>query len=149
MERLQFKIDINADKAKVYQTMIGKDTFKQWTAVFNPSSDFEGSWETGGKILFIGYNEDGKREGMVGIIEKNNPDEFVSIQYIGLVDGDKEITEGVEIENWAGMYENYSFTEENGVTILTVDIDMNDEMKEYFQSTYPQALNKLKEMCED
>ena len=41
MKRLQFKSDINAPAAKVYNAMIGKETFRQWTAVFNPSSDFE------------------------------------------------------------------------------------------------------------
>jgi hypothetical protein len=152
MKRLQFKSDINAPAAKVYNAMIGKETFRQWTAVFNPSSDFEsgnveGSWEKGSKILFVGTNKEGKREGMVGFIRENTPDRFVSIEYKGILDGDNEITSGPTAEEWQG-FENYSFETNDGTTTVTVDIDVNDQMIDYFRDTYPKALNKLKEICE-
>lgn len=152
MKRLQFKSDINAPAAKVYGTMIGKETFRQWTAVFNPSSDLgggnvEGSWEKGSKILFVGTNKEGKREGMVGFIRENIPGRFVSIEYEGILDGDNEITSGPTAAEWQG-FENYSFETNDGTTAVTVDIDVNDQMLDYFRETYPKALNKLKEICE-
>ncbi|WP_256011631.1 SRPBCC domain-containing protein [Desertivirga xinjiangensis] len=148
MERQQYKTNINAGVEKVYDTMLGKDTFKQWTSVFNPSSDFEGSWTKGSKILFTGLSKEGKKEGMVGKIQENIPYKFVSTFYLGVVDGDKEITEGPAVEAWAGGYENYTFEESNGITELTVDVDVNSEMLTYFNQTYPKALEKLKEICE-
>ncbi|WP_257668423.1 SRPBCC family protein [Parapedobacter tibetensis] len=150
MEKMQFKKDINAPVAKVYDTMLGQETFKQWTAVFNPSSesDMEGSWDKGSKILFVGTNDEGKREGMVGRIKENILHRFVSIEYTGIIDGDKEITEGPAAEGWAGTFENYTFEEHDGATTVTVDIDVNDEMFEYFKVTYPKALDKLKGICE-
>lgn len=152
MERMQFKKDISAPVKKVYETMIGKETFKQWTAVFNPSSDFEGggvegSWEKGSKIMFVGTDKTGKREGMVGYIRENIPNQYVSIEYKGILDGDHEITEGPLASDWQG-FENYAFESHNGSTTVTVDIDVNDQMKEYFRETYPKALDKLKEICE-
>lgn len=153
MKKMQFKTDINAPVANVFSIMLDKETFRQWTAVFNPESDFEtpssveGNWHKGSKILFIGASKTGKREGMVGWIRENIPNKFVSIEYTGIVDGDDEITTGPVAEEWQG-FENYSFAEENGTTTVTVDIDVNDEMVDYFAVTYPKALEKLKEICE-
>src|SRR5690606_5100292 len=107
MEKLQFKIDINADVDKVFNTMLGQDTFKQWTAIFNPSSYFEGDWHKGSKMRFVGINKEGKKEGLVGEVEENISNQFVSVRYIGLLDGDNEITTGPEVDGWVGSYENY------------------------------------------
>ncbi|QNL48224.1 SRPBCC domain-containing protein [Olivibacter sp. SDN3] len=147
MEKMQFKTTISAAVSKVFDTMIGKDTFKLWTTVFNPSSDFEGEWKKGSKILFVGTNEVGKKEGMVGIIRELDRPQFVSIEYIGLLDGENEITTGSIAEEWAG-FENYSFETSGNQTTVTVDIDVNDQMRDYFRETYPKALDKLKEICE-
>jgi len=32
--------------------------------------------------------------------------------------------------------------------MVTVDLDVNDQMVEYFRGTYPKALEKLKQICE-
>lgn len=148
MEKMQFTTSIHAPVAKVYDLMLGKETYRQWTAAFNPTSDFEGSWEKGKKILFVGTSKEGKREGMVGMIRENTPRQFVSIEYVGLVDGDKEMTEGPGLEGWTGAFENYTFNQENGTTKVTVDLDVNSEWVGYFKETYPKALDKLKAICE-
>lgn len=149
---MQFRRDINAPAKKVYATTIGKETFKKWTFVFNPTSDFEtdsadGSWEKGAKIRFIGLNEEGKKEGMVGYIRENVPAKFVSIEYVGVLDGDMELTEGPVAEEWRG-FENYTFEDHGETASIVVDLDVNDQMIDYFGKTYPEALNKLKAICE-
>ncbi|ADY52945.1 hypothetical protein Pedsa_2397 [Pseudopedobacter saltans DSM 12145] len=148
MKRKQFKITIHAGIEKVYNTMLGKATFKQWTAEFNPTSDFDGSWDKNSKILFTGINKEGKREGMIGLIEENIPNKFVSIKYIGILSGDREVTEGPEIEGWANTYENYSFDGNDSQTTLTVEMDIQDQWIDYFDKTYPKALERLKLLCE-
>jgi uncharacterized protein YndB with AHSA1/START domain len=148
MERLQFKITIKADAEKVYHSMLGEETFKEWTSIFNPSSRYDGNWDKDSKIRFIGESKEGKQEGMVGIVRENKPFDFVSVEYIAVVDGDTELSEGPGVEEWLNTFENYTFEESNGHTTVTVDIDMNDEMIAYFNEKYPEALNKLKEICE-
>ncbi|MFT3702131.1 MAG: SRPBCC domain-containing protein [Agriterribacter sp.] len=151
MEKLQFKKEINATAQKVYETMLGlkdKTTYEHWVAVFNPTSTYEGSWEKGSKMYFTGVDENGKKSGMVSAIEENQPARFVSIKHYGFLDGDTEITTGEQVEKWAGAHENYSYQENNGVTTVTVDIDMADEYLDYFTTTYPTALDKLKEISE-
>lgn len=151
MKKLQFKKEIKAPAQKVYETMLGlndKSTYEQWTSAFNPTSTFEGNWEKGSKILFVGVDENGKKGGMISNIEENQPARFVSIRHYGFLDGDNEITTGEEVEKWAGGYENYSFVEDNGVTTVTVDLDSIDEYLDFFNSTYPKALEKLKAISE-
>lgn len=151
MNKLQFKKEINAKALKVYETMLGlkdKKNYEYWTAAFNPTSTYEGSWEKGSKILFVGVDETGKKGGMVSEIEELQPAQFVSIRHYGFLDGDTEITTGEQVEKWAGGHENYSFQENNNVTTVTVDMDTIDEYLDYFKNTYPAALDKLKEISE-
>jgi uncharacterized protein YndB with AHSA1/START domain len=151
MEKIQFTTQINAPCEKVYRAMLGLDsikTYEQWTSVFNPTSTYQGNWDKGAKIWFIGTGEDGKRGGMVSEIAENIPNKFVSIRHYGILDGDNEITEGTDVEKWAGGLENYAFEENVGITTVNVECDATEEFVAYFQTTWPQALSKLKEMIE-
>lgn len=151
MKTIRFKKEIKATVQKVYETMLGlqnKNTYQHWTAAFNPTSTWEGSWEKGSKIRFVGTDENGKKAGMVSEIEENQPARFVSIRHYGFLDGDMEITTGEQVEKWAGGHENYSFEENNGITTVTVDMDTIDEYMDYFNNTYPSALDRLKEISE-
>lgn len=151
MKKLRFQTEINAAAQKVYETMLGlqkKSTYEYWTAAFNPTSSYEGNWEKGSKILFVGVDGNGKKGGMVSKIVQNQAAKFVSILHYGFLDGDKEITTGEQVEKWAGGHENYTFEESNGVTMLTVDIDTIEDYEDFFYKTYPAALEKLKEIAE-
>ncbi len=157
MEKLQFKVSINAPVTKVYDFMHGtssKSTYEQWTSLFNPTSTFEGSWDKGSKILFIGVDEKGEKGGMVSKIAENIPNQFVSIQHYGLLKEGKEITEGPEVEKWANGFENYTLEEsattdgKPTTTTVTVDLDTTEDFVDYMNESYPKALDKLKEICE-
>ena len=142
---------INAPVKKVYDVMLGisnKSTYEQWTALFNPTSTYDGSWIKGSKILFIGTDEKGDKGGMVSEIFNNIPNSFISIRHYGLLKGNVEIIEGPEVEKWANGFENYTFEEENGTTTVTVDLDTTEEFLDYMNQAYPKALEKLKEICE-
>jgi hypothetical protein len=152
MKKLTFNISINAPANRVYDFMLGmnsKSTYEQWVSIFNPTSTYEGNWEKGSKILFIGVDEKGEKGGMVSRIVENIPNRFVSIQHYGLLKGDMEITEGADVEKWANGLENYTFEENNGTTTVTVELDMTEDFTDYMNETYPKALGKLKELCEE
>ena len=152
MKKLQFNVKINATVNKVYDTMLGitnKSTYEQWTAVFNPTSTYDGNWIKGSKILFVGTDEKGDKGGMVSEVAENIPNQFVSIRHYGILEADKEITEGAEVEKWAGGFENYTFEDDNGITQLIVHLDTTEDFVDYMNQTYPKALEKLKEICEN
>jgi uncharacterized protein YndB with AHSA1/START domain len=148
LELLRFEATINASVQKVYNTMLAENTYQKWAAEFDPTSRYRGSWEKGSKILFIGTDKDGIEGGMVSRVKENIPNKFVSIEHLGLLQGDKEITTGKEVEGWAGALENYTFTAANDGTRLVIEMDANNDFKSYFEETWPKALNKLKEICE-
>jgi Activator of Hsp90 ATPase homolog 1-like protein len=149
MITVNYSISINAPAEIVYNKMLEKATYEIWTSAFNPTSTFEGSWEKGSKILFIGINSDGKKEGMVSEIAENIPNQYVSILHKGMLNGDVEITSGTEVDEWAGVTENYTFEEEDGITKLTVNLKIPENYKETFDAMWQNALEKLKEICED
>ncbi|PVD52986.1 tungsten formylmethanofuran dehydrogenase [Terrimonas sp.] len=151
MKKIQFNVSINAPANKVYDVMLGisnKSTYEQWTALFNPTSTYEGSWDKGSKMLFIGTDEKGEKGGMVSEIFDNIPNRFVSIRHYGILKANVEITEGPEVEQWANGFENYTFEENKGTTTVTVDLDITEDFLDYMNQNYPKALGRLKEICE-
>lgn len=56
---------------------------------------------------------------------------------------------GVEISTeWAGATENYFLAENENGTELTTVMDSNEEFKEYFETTFPKALQMVKQLPE-
>lgn len=149
MEKLHFSITINEPKEKVWNTMLGEDSYKKWADVFMDGSHYVGDWDKGSKILFLGPNKSGKMEGMVSRIKENRLYEYVSIEHIGFVQNGEEDTSSDEVKKWAGALENYTFKENNGTTEVLVDMDTNEQYKEMFEDLWPKALQKLKQLAEE
>lgn len=143
---LTFSITIHAAAEKVYNTMLGDETYRQWTSEFAHGSFYEGSWQKGAKIKFLGPDDKGNLQGMVSRIIENIPNQFVSIEHLGEIKDGKE--DDSNASAWAGALENYTFTAANGSTLLTVQIDVTGNFQSYFNETWPKALARLKNMCE-
>lgn len=149
MQTLHFSIIINAPREKVWDTMLDDATYRKWTTPFSPGSYYQGSWEEGSKILFLGPDHEGNGEGgMVSRIKENRRHEFVSIEHLGIVANGVEDTTSEEALKWAPAFENYTFTEKDGGTELSIDIDVEDSYATMFDDMWPKALQLLKEMCE-
>lgn len=152
MKKLSYSIKIQKQPQQVYDNMLGlksKKTYNEWTAAFNPTSTYEGSWNKGDKIKFIGVDENGKTGGMLARIAENKPASFVSIEHYGMLQDGKEITSGEKIDKWAGAHENYRFEPTDKGTLLSVEVDTEEEYIDYFEKTWPEALEKLKGICEE
>jgi hypothetical protein len=147
-ELLHFEVCINAHPEKVYKIMLSEKTYEEWTSEFSPSSHFEGTWEKGTRMQFLGTDKDGKIGGMVSRVKENIVNRFVSIEHLAMIQDGKEISDGPGSYEWAGATENYSLFLENGRTLLAVDADCTREFVAYFMATWPNALKKLKSMCE-
>lgn len=149
---IHFEITINETPDKVCKTMLDAKHYASWTAVFNPHSSFEGSWDKGSSIRFLGADKDGRLHGMVSRIKENIPGSFVSIEHLGVIQDGVEIFSGPIADEFAGSLENYTFTGVNGQTSLSVDMvsmqNLSPEFLSYFEKTWPQALEKLKTICE-
>lgn len=144
MEKQTFKILIEAEPTKVWETLLGRETYPEWTAIFCEGSMVETDWQEGSKALFL----DGNGSGMVSVINKNIPNKFLSIKHLGEVKNGVEDTESESVKKWAGCLENYTLIDGNGKTELTIDMDAVEEFKDYFLNTWPKALEKVKEIAE-
>jgi hypothetical protein len=153
MEKLHFSIVIKAQKEKVWEKMLGEETYPLWTDVFMPDSHFEGDWSEGSKILFLGPDESGKTSGSVFRIKENKPYEFISMENIGMVQDGKEDITSKEATMYAGALENYTLKERDGGTEVLVDLspvmEIPDDYKEMYEDMWNKALLKLKELVEN
>jgi len=139
MEKIEFKSTINATTEKVWDVLFGVKTYPKWTAVFMEGSQVKTDWKKGSKALF----HDGKGDGMVAIIEENIPNQYMSIKHIG------EIKDGKEtLHDWGESLENYTLSEKDGKTELLIDMEITKEWLDYFEKTWPKALDKVKEIAE-
>jgi len=144
MRRLRFSININAPKGEVWRAMLDDATYRQWTSAFQEGSYAVTDWKQGSKALFLTP----AGEGMVSRIEAHRPNEFLSIKHLGTVKNGIEDTESEEGKSWAGAVENYELREKDGTSTLTVEMDVSDEYRAYFEETWPKALGKLKDISE-
>ena len=144
MEKQQFKISIEAPREKVWDILWNDVSYREWTSVFSEGSRAETDWKKGSKVLFLSSSN----EGMVSRIEENIPNEFMSFRHLGVVKDGVEDLEGGKAKEWTGSLENYTLKTVNGRTELIVDMDITDEYKDYFLTTFPKALEKVKELAE-
>ncbi|MBE0429699.1 MAG: SRPBCC domain-containing protein [Thermoleophilia bacterium] len=149
MEKLHYSIVIDAPREKVWDTMLGEDSYPAWTEVFQPGSHYVGDWSQGSKILFLAPDESGEMSGMVGRVEENRPYEYISVEHLGVVQEGREDTSSQAVKDWAGAHENYTLRETDGKTEVLVDLDSSAEFTEMFEDQWPQALTKLKELAEE
>lgn len=145
MQKLHTSIIINAPREKVWDTMLGAETYTEWTTPFSPGSRFIGSWEEGSEIRFT--DAEGKG-GMFSKIKENRKPEFISIEHVGIISDGVVDTTSDEVKKWTPSFENYTFTEVDGGTQVDVDMDISEEYKEQFDDMWPKALAKLKEIVE-
>ena len=144
MERKSFSISVNASREKIWDVLWSDGSYRKWTSVFAEGSRAETDWKKGSKVLF----HDGKGDGMVSTIIENIPNEFMSIKHLGEVKNGIEDTASEKVKQWAGAMENYTLTEVDGKTELNVDMDIAEEYKDYFLTTWPKALEKIKQLAE-
>ncbi|ACU03365.1 MULTISPECIES: SRPBCC family protein [Pedobacter] len=145
MKKLEFSIAINASPEKVWEIIIGKETYNDWTAPFAEGSSVETDWKKGSKALFL----DGKGNGMVSEIVESIPGKFLSIHHLGEVkDGVEDLT-GYQGEQWGDALENYTLKEVEGKTVWLVNMDMNEEYVKYMEDTWPLAMAKVKALAEN
>ena len=141
MTTVTFATKINAPKEKVWDTLWNDSSYRKWTAAFMEGSYAESDWKEGSKILFLSP----KGEGMFGIIQTKVPNEQMTFKHLG------EIKNGIEEpKDWRDATESYYLNEINGVTELSVKLtmDANSEFEQYFNNTFPKALEILKQISE-
>ena len=145
MKKLNFNTRINAPKEKVWKVLWQDDTYRKWTSAFSEGSYAVSDWNEGSKILFLSPGG----EGMFSTIDKKIPNEYMSFKHLGTVKGGIEQPETEESKGWSGAKENYILKERDGATELDVEMDITEDFEQYFQDTFPKALERVKDLAEN
>ncbi|HEY9260862.1 SRPBCC domain-containing protein [Chitinophaga sp.] len=144
MEKLTFNTSINAPRNRVWEILWGEQTYPAWTAVFAEGSKMETDWQVGGRTLFV----NGENNGMVSTIAAKVPNEYLSFKHLGYIENGVEDFSSDKVKAWAGSLENYTLKDADGQTAVLVEVDIDEEYKDYFLNAFPKALDKVKELAE-
>ncbi len=142
MKQMQFLIEINATKERVWDTLWQDETFRQWAGIIDPETYMAGELQEGNEVQFISA-ENGY--GVTSLVETLVPGEFLLFRH--QADTQKNGQQEREKE-WTGGAESYSLTEKDGATTLTAAFDVPSEMEDYFKVNYPKALERVKTLAE-
>jgi hypothetical protein len=145
MITLNFSILIKASKETVWKILWEDKTYREWTSVFMEGSYAVSDWQEGSKILFLSPSG----EGMFSTIEKKVPGELMSFRHLGIVKDGQEQPGDEQTKEWSGARETYILKEIEGVNELSVSVDVTEKQEPYFTDVFPQALEKVKSLCEN
>ena len=144
INRLEFSIDIKAEKVTIWKALWNESYYREWVSVF-----FEGShaitdnWEEGSIVHFLAPD----KSGIYSRIEKHLLNKMIEFKHIGNVVEGKEQLIDEETKKWSGATEIYTLTEGKDTNTLKVEIDVMDEHLEFMTNTFPKALEKVKDNC--
>jgi uncharacterized protein YndB with AHSA1/START domain len=145
MERLQFKITIDAPRDRIWEILWGAETYPQWTAPFIEGGSLKTDLKKGSRAFFL----DSSGDGMISEIADLVPDEFMSFRHLGMFTGGVVDTEIADQEGWSGALENYTLLDVDGGTEVIVDQDLTEGSRQLFTEMWSKALQLLKIIAEN
>ena len=142
MQKAQYAIVIYAPREKVWQTLWDDSAFREWASIIDEGTYMTGGLVEGSEVQFIssvnGY-------GVTSLVEKLIPNEHISFRHSA---DTKEVGAQKREKEWTGGTESYSLQESNGITTVTVNMDIPEEQRQVFDERVPQALSQVKFLAE-
>jgi uncharacterized protein YndB with AHSA1/START domain len=141
---LQFSVAIAAPVARVWDCMFDPLAYRDWTRAFCEGSYFEGSWAAGRRLRFL----DPRGFGMEAVVDESRRHEVLSLRLVGEIRDGRPVA-GSPLHE-APATERYVFSAAaGGGTQLVVHLQSwNDGFTDFLQTTWPQALQRLKALSE-
>ena len=126
--------------------MLTLNTYKKWTNAAWPGSDYVGEWQQGENIRFVGANGSGTLANLTAVEPYKHAK---AIHNAVLLEDGTEDRDSEMAKSWVGSIEEYTFSEKNGVTDLSVSMTIYPEWEKMFSDDWPKALAALKDLCEE
>jgi hypothetical protein len=86
---------------------------------------------------------------MFSTITELVPNEKMFFTHLGEIKNDEEQPFSEDLKSWSGAKENYTLIENNGITIVTVNMDIVESHAEYFENAFPKGLAMVKQIAEN
>lgn len=145
MKTLEFTTSINAPREKVWKTLWEDETYRKWTTVFSEGSHAVSTWKEGARIHFLGPGGGG----MFSEIAKLVPNEHMAFRHLGEVKEGKEQPHTEETKKWEGAMETYTLKANGNAIELRTSVDVVDGHVDFFNDTFPKALDIVKKISEE
>lgn len=141
MKEMQFKIEINAPRKKVWQTLWQDESLRDWSGIVDPGTYMVGELKQGATVQF----NSAEGYGVTSLVAELVPGEFILFKHqADTQDSGKNNRD----DQWTGGQESYKLTENNGVTVLEMSLDVPPELEKIMSASYPKALGRVKELSE-
>ncbi len=141
MQKQQFSTKIAAPRERVWSILWEDKTFRDWANNIDEGMYMVGELKQGNSVQFCsisGY-------GVTSLVEKLAVNEFVSFRHMA---DTQDHGEQEREKEWTDGTESYSLAENDGVTTLTVNIDVPPGQEETFKNIFPKALERVKILAE-
>lgn len=143
MEPLEFSIEIEAPREKVWEVLWRDETFRDWTSAFaqDPAgAHLESDWDEGSRFEYF----DGDA-GSYGVIEGLVPAERVAFRHLGEIDGgeDRPSNEGDT------FVEEYRLDQADDLTTLRLSLDTPPAEHRDTPASDPQRVQRAREAVGD
>lgn len=143
--KIQKQIKINASSQKVWDALFQDATYRQWTSVFMEGSFAETDWKKGSEVRFLTPN----RDGMLGFIAENQPNQLMVIEYSGIVNKGVDDTQSEAASAVKGGQEIYRLSSDGSQTTLDIESDMSPEYYDEMEKAWDKALPIVKKLAEE
>lgn len=142
MKLIEKTAQINAPKDKVWNVLLEDEYQRIWMAEFMDGSHAETDWIEGHKVRFL----DNDGNGIVGRIVTKRPYEALEMEYDGEVKNGEDDLDSEMAKQMKGATENYYLSEDNGVTTLKVEVNMDAKWYDMMMPLWDKALVKIDEL---
>lgn len=143
MNKKRYSVEIKADREKIWDVLWKEGTYRDWTSAFSAGSHMVAEdLAQGSKVQFLDPNG----AGMYSVVEEHIPGRSLVFKHLGEIRNGEE--QPAEKSNWSGAREIYTLTGTDGVNKLDVDIDISGEEATMFDTVFPKALARVKELAE-
>lgn len=141
IHRLQFSIDVKAEKSRIWNALWEDSAYRAWAGVFSEGAyAVSDNWKVGSTVMFLGPDQ----SGIYSIIENHIPNKHIQFKHIGNVLKGEQQAPDEESKKWSGATESYSLIEGEESIKLLVEIDIMEEHLDFMETRFPKALEKIK-----
>ena len=146
METLKYQVEIDATAEKVWDVLWNEKTYSQWTHFFSPGSVMQTDWKVGGKTYFT---DSSRQNGMVSTIESIEEPKHLIFKHLGELHNGVEDVDSEKVKAWNGSLEAYYLEENNGKTLLKVEVDVDNSYKDMMDEGFKKGLEIIKNLSEN
>lgn len=141
MKEMQFKIEINAPKERVWQILWKDESLRDWSGIVDPGTYMVGELKEGETVQF----NSAEGYGVTSLVAKLILNEFILFKHRADTQDSGKTNRD---DQWTGGQESYKLTESHGVTTLELSLDVPTELEKVMSTSYPKALERVKELSE-